>query len=250
MLKYPQVRKAIALAVDRGALVSATVGKFSDRAQVLGNRLLLTTQMGYENHGGEYAAQNITKAKQLIKSIGGTLGRDGIFTLKGRPLSFKVMTTVGNPVRDQTIRTLAAQAKAAGIRLTEFANPDIFADRSRPNSLEAFGFQIALFAWVGSPSLSSNGPIFLTRSRGGGQNYSQGSDPAVDAYMQKLSTARTPAEQIAAANAADRRLWSRMYTLPLYQKPTLLAFTDDVAGLADNPSLAGPLWNSDEISVR
>ncbi|MEO9139874.1 MAG: ABC transporter family substrate-binding protein [Jatrophihabitans sp.] len=250
LLKLLPVREAIALAIDRKALVAKTVGKFSDKAQVLGNRIVLNNQKGYEDHSGQYATQNIAKAKQLLESVGGKLGSDGIYKINGKQVSFKVITTQENPLRDQTITTIAAQVKAAGIQLTEFASPDIFADKTKPNSLEAEGFQIALFAWVGGPSLSSNAPIYLTRSKGGGQNYSQGSDPKVDDLLGKLSAAPSADAELALANQADSALWQDMYTLPLYQKPTLLAYRDNISGLADNATLAGPLWNSDKMTVQ
>ncbi|MCW2595129.1 MAG: putative Extracellular solute-binding protein [Jatrophihabitans sp.] len=252
LLAHPEVRKAIALAMDRKALVDATVGKFSDKAQVLNNRLVLNTQTGYVDNGAGYTTQNIAKAKSLIESIGGKMGPDGIYTIGGKPLTFKVITTQQNPLRDQTIATIAAQVKQAGIKLTEFADPDIFEDKSHPNSLEAEGFQIALFAWVGSPSLSSNNSIYLphTPTGGGGQNYTQGADPIVNDQLNKLATALTTQAEIDAANAADKQLWQDMFTIPLYQKPTLLSYTNNVSGLADNPTLAGPLWNSDGFSLK
>ncbi len=41
------VREAIALAIDREQLLERTVGLFSDRAQVLGNRIWMVGQLGY-----------------------------------------------------------------------------------------------------------------------------------------------------------------------------------------------------------
>ena len=250
LLKIANVRKAIALAIDRKKLVAATVGQFSPKAQVLGNRLVLNTQTGYEDHSGEYATQNIAKAKQLIEAAGGTLGSDGIYRIGGKQLSFRVSTTTDNSLRADTVQTIAAQVKAAGIKMTLFQNPDIFEGKEKPNSLEAEGFQIALFAWVGSPAISSNKSIYYTKSKGGGQNYSQGSTDQIDAALSQMSNALSTTAELAAANKADSLLWQQMYTLPLYQKPTLLAFSDNISGLADNSTQAGPLWNSDGISVK
>ncbi|MGI8678774.1 MAG: ABC transporter substrate-binding protein [Jatrophihabitans sp.] len=250
LLDKPQIRKAIALAIDRNALVGATVGKFSDQAKVLGNRLILSNQPGYVDHGTAYNAQSIAKAKQLIESVGGKLGSDGYYKVNGKQLSFRVSTTQGNPLRDQTVLTIAAQVKAAGIKLTEFQNPDIFAGTDKPNSLVSEGFQIALFAWVGGPSISAQNSIYVTKSKGGGQNYSQGSDPVVDAALSQISGAQSPAAEIAAANKADAQLWQDMYTLPLYQKPTFLAYEKNLNGVVDNATQAGPLWNSDTWTVK
>ncbi|MGH8962788.1 MAG: ABC transporter family substrate-binding protein [Jatrophihabitantaceae bacterium] len=249
LLKHIQIRQAIAYAIDRKALVQATVGKFSDKATVLGNRLLMGNQTGYQDHSGAYATQDIAKAKSLLTGIGCTMGGSGIYNCFGKPLTFKVETTQDNPLRDQTIQTLANQVKAAGIGLTEFASPDIFAGTDKPNSLVSEGFQIALFAWVGTPSISSNAPIYLSPAGGGkGQNYTQAGTPAIDAALNQVSTAADTTAEIAAANKADSLLWAQMYTLPLYQKPTLLAFDSNFNGIGDNTSSSGPLWNSDTFT--
>jgi peptide/nickel transport system substrate-binding protein len=250
LLKHKEIRQAIAYAIDRKGLVAATVGKFSDKAGVLDNRLLVANQAGYQAHGQQYDTQNIAKAKQLLESIGCTKGPDGIYRLGGKKLSFTVITTQQNPLRDQTIATIAAQVKQAGIQLKEFADPDIFAGPDKPNSLVAEGFQIALFAWVGTPSISSNVPIYLSPAGGGkGQNYTQGGTPEIDQTLQQLSTATSAQAEIDAANKADSLLWDQMYTLPLYQKPTLLAYNNKVKGISDNTTSAGPLWQADKISV-
>ena len=64
-----------------------------------------------------------------------------------------------------------------------------------------------------------------------------------------LSAATSEAE-IAAANAADKQLWTDMFTLPLYQKPTFLAYDSSFTGIGDNSTSAGPLWNSDECAKK
>lgn len=248
LLSHLEIRQAIAYAIDRKSLVQATVGQFSDKAQLLGNRLLMNNQAGYVDNGSEYDTQNIAKAKALLTGIGCTMGSGGIYNCFGKPLSFQVMTTQDNPLRDQTITTIAQQVKAAGIKLTEFASPDIFGGTDKPHSLVSEGFQIALFAWVGGPSLSPNASIYQSPAKGQGQNYTQIGTPEIDAALTAMSTAADNTAEIAAANKADQLLWAQMATLPLYQKPTLLAFDQSFKGIADNATQAGPLWNSQTFS--
>ena len=40
-----------------------------------------------------------------------------------------------------------------------------------------------------------------------------------------------------------------MATLPLYQKPTFIAWTNNVKNVVDNPTLQGPLWNANTWSL-
>jgi peptide/nickel transport system substrate-binding protein len=253
LLAHKEIRQAIAMSVDRQKIVDGTVGQFSDKASVLGNRLLVANEAGYkDNAPSQYTQPNPAKAKQLLQSIGCKMGSDGIFTCFGKKLAFAVETTQNNPLRDTTIQLMAQQVKAAGIKLTENASANIFADKTKPDSLEAGGFQIALFAWVAGPAISSNNSIYKSlKAQGGsqGQNYTHGGDPRVDSTLTKMAQAATPQEELNDANQADQYLWDDMFTLPLYQKPTLLAYDSKYKGIGDNATQAGPLWNNDQFSL-
>jgi peptide/nickel transport system substrate-binding protein len=41
-----------------------------------------------------------------------------------------------------------------------------------------------------------------------------------------------------------------MATVPLYQKPTFIAHQAAIAGVEDNPTEAGPLWNSETWALQ
>ena len=65
-----------------------------------------------------------------------------------------------------------------------------------------------------------------------------------------MAAAATTADEINLANQADKLLWGDMFSLPLYQKPTLVAYNTNYQGIADNSTQAGPLWNNDTFSVK
>jgi peptide/nickel transport system substrate-binding protein len=246
------VRKAIATALDRPKVVQSTVAAFDNRAKVLNNRFFVTNQPQYkDNSGGKYDTGDVAKAKTMLETAGYKLGTDGIYAKGSTKLSFDMMTTTQNLLRENTIDVVASQLKEAGIEIKKDLNPDIFNDATKPKSLEAGGFQIALFAWVSSPFTSGN--ISIYKSVVGdaqGQNYSHCNDPKVDEQLALLAVETDPQKQADEANAADTALWDQMCTIPLYQKPVFLAYNSKFIGIDENATNAGPLWNSETFGLK
>jgi peptide/nickel transport system substrate-binding protein len=246
-LKDIKVRQAFAMALDRQTIVDQTVGQFSSDAQVLNNRIWLNTQPQYQDNAPEqYKKQNTAQAKALLESDGYKLGADGIYAKNGRKLSFKIDTTEQNPLRQQTIQVMIPMLKQAGIQASFNANPDIFAGPDKPTSLIAGGFQVALFAWVGTPFISSQPPIYESPQAAGGvqQNYSRIGNSQIDALLKTWQT-QTDEKKIAdIGNQIDKLLWDQMATLPLYQKPTFVGYSSNLKGVQDNPTSQGILWNA------
>jgi peptide/nickel transport system substrate-binding protein len=252
-LGQKEVRQAIAYGLNRPDLVSKTVGQFDARAQILNNRLYVNNQKEYkDNSGGLYDKQDTAKAKSLLESAGYKLGSDGIYAKEGKRLSLEMMTTQNNPLRENTIDVATQQLKPAGIEIKKYLNADIFAGKEKPRSLAGGQFQIGLFAWVATPYTSSNQSIYQTPvdAQNFGQNYSRAGDPRVDAGFTKLGSSLDPAVVTATANEVDGYLWEDMYTLPLYQKPTFIAYDSNFVNVEDNATAAGPAWNADKIARK
>ena len=45
-------------------------------------------------------------------------------------------------------------------------------------------------------------------------------------------------------NQIDQQLTTDMATIPLYQKPTFIAWRNTFAGIGDNSTQDGPFWNA------
>jgi peptide/nickel transport system substrate-binding protein len=247
------VRQAIAYALNRPDIVAKTIGQFDSRAQVLNNRYLVNNQPFYaDTSGGLYNKQDTAKSDELLKGLGYAKGQDGIYAKGGQRLSFELMTTQSNPLREATIDVITAQLKGAGIEIKKFLNPDIFAGPEKPKSLAAGGFQIALFAWVSSPAPSQNASIYASPKSADsiGQNYSRGSDPKVDALLPQVAAATDAKAAADLGNQVDTQLWKDMFTLPLYQKATFLAYNSNYTGVVENATNAGPLWDSTSFARK
>jgi peptide/nickel transport system substrate-binding protein len=248
-----KVRQAFALALDRQEIVDQTVKQFSSDAKVLDNHVWMTNQPQFkDNAPAQYKSQNTAQAKQLLESDGYTLGTDGVYQKGGKRLSFKIDTTVNNPLRQTTIEVMIPQLKKAGIEGLFNPNPDIFKGPDKPTSLKAGGFQIALFAWVGSPFITTLTNPYLTPTSASqvGQNYSRIGTPQIDALIKQSGTETDTTKQADLGNQIDKALWDQVATIPLYQKPTFFAWSSSITGPKDNPTQAGPLWNASTWSAK
>jgi peptide/nickel transport system substrate-binding protein len=247
------VRQAFTRALDREEIVAQTVGQFSSDAEVLGNRIYFNNQPQYQDTTpAEYKAQDVAGAKQLLEGDGYTLGPDGVYThpQRGR-LAIQIDTTADNPLRQTTIEVMIPQLQEAGIEATFNANPDIFAGADKPTSLEAGGFQAAVFAWVGSPFRGATQSIYeQPKGDAIGQNYSRQGTPEIDALFAQFQQEPDPAAQAVLGNQIDALLWGQVATVPLYQKPTFLAWQNTISGVEDNSTQAGPLWNASTWTVQ
>ncbi|MCW2582517.1 MAG: putative Extracellular solute-binding protein [Klenkia sp.] len=247
------VRQAFTMALDRQEIVDQTVGQFSSDAEVLQNRIYFNNQPQYvDTAPEEYKEQNIEQAKALLEGDGYTLGPDGIYTHPDRgPLQIQIDTTANNPLREQTITVMVPQLAEAGIGATYNANPDIFAGAEQPTSLEAGGFQAAVFAWVGSPFRGATQSIYQQPQGDAiGQNYSRQGTQEIDDLFAQFQVEPDPDAQAELGNQIDALLWGQVATVPLYQKPTFIAYQSTIANVEDNSTQAGPLWNSDTWTVQ
>jgi peptide/nickel transport system substrate-binding protein len=252
LLGQKVVRQAFAYALNRPDIVAKTVGQFDSRAQVLNNRYFVNNQPGYQdNSGGLYSKPDTAKSDALLTGAGFAKGADGIYAKGGKRLSFEMMTTQNNPLRSNTIDVITQQLKPAGIEIKKFLNPDIFAGKEKPRSLEGGQYQIALFAWVAAPAISQNQSIYQTPQGDNlGQNYTRAGDPKVDALFPQINAATDQNKANELGNEVDKALWNDLYTIPLYQKPTFIAYNSNYTGVVDNATSAGPLWDSTKIALK
>jgi len=98
---------------------------------------------------------------------------------------------------------------------------------------------------VSTPFVSSNQSIYYSPANGLGQNYSRIGTPEIDALLAQMVSEPDPAKAADLANQVDVALWDQMGTLPLYQKPTFIAYQATIENIQDNASQTGPLWNSE-----
>jgi peptide/nickel transport system substrate-binding protein len=235
-----KVRQAIAKGINVEDLVNRTVKQFSDQASALGNRIYMKTQPDeYQDHFGEYGKGDTAAATALLEEAGYTKGGDGIYAKGGDKLSLRISTTAGNQLRETQEELFQAQMKEIGVDI-KIANAE---------STKFFGewlpdgnFDIANFAWVGSPfSISGSQATYVT---GSASNYGAYSSKKVDDLFAQANSEFDDAKAAELGNQIDQQITADMATIPLYQKPTFIAWRNTFGNIADNSTQDGPFWNA------
>jgi peptide/nickel transport system substrate-binding protein len=235
-----KVRQAIAKGINIQDLVNRTVKQFSDQAKPLGNRIYMTTQPDqYQDHFGEYGKGDTAAATALLEEAGYTKGSDGIYAKGGKKLSLRISTTAGNQLRETQEELFKAQMKQIGVDI-KIANAD--SQRLFGDWLPNGNFDIVNFAWVGSPFPISGSQD--THRTGGGGNYGSYSSRKVDELFKQAMGEFDDARATELGNQIDQQLTADMVTIPLYQRPTFIAWRNTFANIADNSTKDGPFWNA------
>jgi peptide/nickel transport system substrate-binding protein len=244
-LALPEVRQAIAFGVDRQAIVDTLMKPFSDKASQLDNRVFVSTQPGYAAHGRDYATVDQARARAALEKAGFTRGGDGIYMKDGKRLQLRLSTTAGNKLREQQGVLIQSQLKPVGIdiRIDNSDSRTLFGKRL-PNG----DFDIANFGWIGTPfPAGSAKQIYET---GSDSNFGEYSNPKVDELAAKALAEVDDAKRTALLNEADELMWSDLVNLPLYQKPTFLAFADRYLNIEDNTTTETPFWNVEQWGLK
>ncbi|MDY7100379.1 MAG: peptide ABC transporter substrate-binding protein [Actinomycetota bacterium] len=264
-LAKPEVREAIAYALDKEQVVTALYEPlFGDLLPTagLGNTYWMSNQPDYEDHQTEYAGANVDAAREALEAAG-YVDEGGVYTHpEDGALSLRVGTTGGNALRELQQELIQAQLGEAGIEITIDNVPGGAYFSERPFSEQAVAaattqgaegdptiWDITQFAWVGGPWPGGNTAAYRT---GSGNNPYAYANPAFDELATECDATVDEAERAACYNEADTLVTQLtddgqgLVVVPLTQKPSFYAYNNELlAGAAVSPDAndAGPLVN-------
>ncbi len=238
-----RVRRAIALAIDRQAIVANSLKGVASPA--VGDQSPLSWAY---NPVLKVPARDVAAARQLLTEAGFAPGADGVFARAGRRLAFSLVTTAGNKTREAVAQTIAQQLKEAGVemmvRLVDA--PVLFGD-----VLKTRRFEAAMFAWVAgldpdNVSLwhSRNIPSAVNGYKG--QNYAGWRNPEVDALTERAARLVDVEARRQAYFRIQELIVQEAPIVPLYFRSNIDAVSETVVNYKPNPTQAGNLWNARE----
>ncbi len=245
-----KVRQAIAMAIDRDQVVSATVGQFAPAVKPLGNHLFANTQPEYQDNSSTYSHADVASARRLLESDGFILGPDGYMEKDGKPLELRITTTSEDPLRLAAEQVIVDQMQLLGVKLdvSNVPSPVLFG-----MDLPTGNYDLALFSWTVSSFASSTVQMYGTpdpQTGAGRSNWTGFSDPTVDSLYQQAEAELNDSKATTLYNQIDQELWDRMVSLPLYQDPTFTAYSDQYTNIADNPASSGPFWDAEQWGLK
>jgi peptide/nickel transport system substrate-binding protein len=224
-LRDPVLRRAIAEAINRAALVKAAGGY----PQAIRSPIVPLLSALYDSSPDASApAYDPAAANQALDAAGYRRGPDGFRSKDGAALNFWITTRSGEIDGEIGEQIIMAELKAIGIRVTADNKSGIAYREARYRG----DFDLLYSRWVtaADPVYSvfygSHGPL-------NGQGYASAE---LDAALKRMETTLEPAVRRAAASDVQRILAQDLPAVPLLSMVSIAAKTRRLQNFTTNPT--------------
>ena len=250
----------MARAIDRKAIAAAVLKPLGLPDQPLGNHLVLPSQHGYADHSSALGTADVQQAPALLADAGwqrsaakagekaaagpagGRTSASGALTVveparaavkSGKQLTLRFVLPAHSPTLDDVGGRIARMLSGIGIR-TEISKVD---DASYFQDHIASGdFDLALYSWPGSAyPATDDTPIFAKPvpapdgSLTVAQNYTRVGTDQIDQLLSRAGAELNTSQARDLTSKADSRIWAAAGSIPLYQRPEVVALRTTVA---------------------
>lgn len=236
MLRDVNVRRAIAMAIDRQTIARSDLTGLNWPPRLLDNHFFVNTQAGYRSNSGEVGRHNPARARQLLDTAGWRQeGRAPFRRKDGRELQVRFVIPADVTVSRQEGLLAQKMLRAVGVKLDLVTVPEneFFVKYIIPGN-----FDIAPFSWLGTPfPISSAASIYENPVRGRGgepsvqQNYARVGSAEIDRLMNDAQEELDIRRARALINGADRLVWDLVHSITLYQRPEITAAKENLANI-------------------
>jgi peptide/nickel transport system substrate-binding protein len=234
LLSDINVRRAVAMAIDRSAITRADLTGLHWPVRTMDNHFLVNTQIGYEANAGTVGKFDAAAARKLLDDAGWKLS--GTYRKKGgKTLELRFVIPSGIATSRQEGELTQAMLRDVGVKLDIRTVPsDDFFDKY----IQPGNYDLVPFSWLGTPfPVSSAKSIYVepTKDKKGElqiqQNFARVGSPAIDKLMNRAQEVLDPGRARELVNEADKLVWSEVHSLILYQRPQITASTATLANI-------------------
>jgi len=245
LLSEDWVREAIALGIDRERVLDETVRTVGPETGSLGNTIWMTNADVYASH------YNIRfdplRSEQILLDHSCVKADDGIYECQGQRMSFAWSTTVGDEFRVKTANLIQESLEEIGIEIDiQLRTPsDLFSNDVFFGGPEIW--QIVNFSWKAGADPHLGNSIYYCSggapSGFGALNVNRYCNDEIEVLVRSTNSIVDSSQRADAYNEADRLYLDDLAIVPLYQKPSLLAWNVELSGPSPNMSRSTDMWN-------
>ncbi|WP_040320300.1 ABC transporter family substrate-binding protein [Aeromicrobium marinum] len=239
-LSVPEVRRAVALAVDRDGIVADTGAALDTEAEAVGSVLLLPGQRGYRDTAEAALPHDPAEARRLLEAAGYTRDAAGLAVGgDGVPLTLTMPVPAGTDPNLRRTRRIADDLADVGITVdvVEVPAEEFFATVVVP-----LAFDLVTFLWDGeafglTSATARYAPVDAK------ENFTGQADPTVADLGARLRLTLDPAARDDLVAQFDAAVFAAGATVPLAVEPQVLAVAEDVVNLEPR-QFGGADWTS------
>ncbi len=240
-LSDPKVRRAIALALDRKAIIANAIGSYDPRARPAGNNIYPQGVPEYQDNGTKYESADPSGAVALLTSDGYSRTQMGVMTKNGQPLVLSISVDNSDQQLLDVENLIVQQLSNIGI----VVNPVNYPVGTLMGSVLSGGnFDMAIVSQPGSSNAAYYAGRYLSTGSGSLDNYSRYSNPQADALIAKANMELDPGTSASEYNQLDQLIWSDLPSLPLYSVPEILAYTSGYNFIGASGRSSTIFWDS------
>jgi peptide/nickel transport system substrate-binding protein len=243
------LRQAMFTATDRKAIIARTQGLVDPASKPLNSRMFVPSQSQYTDNISAYdlGSGDIAKAKQILQSAGyKNIGQgQHLTTPSGQQVpAFLLRYTQTNSERATECQIFAQEMAQLGITIKVEGTDDLGKTLTQADANHTF--DIIVFAWVDTPFWDTgNAPLYESNPTATvtGGNYGFYTNSQVDSLLQQATQTLDLTKAASLENQADKIVSQDAYTLPLFQKDSMIAFSSNLVNVRDNLTSQGPTYN-------
>ncbi|MEU1902253.1 ABC transporter family substrate-binding protein [Nocardiopsis dassonvillei] len=229
-LEDVRVRHAISLGLDTDALAEIALGAVDWPITGETNRLLRSSQNGYQDNSEGYGEYDPERAGELLDEAGWTLEEGAEFrtNAEGETLSLDWVASDDMAIAQDEAeigRDMLAEI-GVEVKVQQVPNNALFSEYVIPGN-----YEVATYVLAGShPYAGDAQENYGMPDQDGewGNNLTRISTEEIDRKFDEMRSETDPDRYAELANEIDRLLWEEVATIPFFERPGLYVMNEDL----------------------